>query len=146
MKCFTLIGLAILTTSCSAKVVEPHKNCALPPNGFWSYNNEKFWEDKGLPIIPILINTITVQKDEETELSGLHDRTVVKWNGTPIDMATLDTYLQITSQMVPQADTNLVFDRGIPCHRVIAIRLAMEKHLVCTQNRVCLQGYQPPAD
>jgi hypothetical protein len=148
MKHLCLFGLTILMASCGPKIAEPPKNCAIPSSGFWSYNDKGFWAGKGIPVVPAEIMTIMVLKDKETEIFGLHHRSVAKWNGTPIDMLTLETYLQALANLPPGMGsyTNLDFPRGAPCNRVNAIRQAMEKDLKCTRDRVCLQGYQPPAE
>jgi hypothetical protein len=145
--------LIVFLAGCSAKpdMSPPAKNCAYPTPGFIQFRESYFPQAIARGVIPeadSVGNSITVVRNGPTfaDTSPRH-YTNILWNGSPINLPTLDKYLGLTTKMVPVPEAFLDFSKGIPCKDLEAVRKLIEQHLRCSQTRKCIQGrwVTPPA-
>ncbi len=113
-------------------------DCAMPPAGFYRWNDPALWEGRPIGVTAPHYNIVTV------EGSGR-----MTWNGADADLSTgtpttgetmIERYLSLTSQMLPHPFAVLDFDVGTPCASVRAARALIDKHLDCQRSRMCVQG------
>jgi hypothetical protein len=138
MKRSYVFSFTVLLASCSPKVAAPLKNCAIPPSYYKRYGDPPSVSGGPIPIMPI--NNAIYVPTAPGRLD-MHDRDEVEWNGTPVSLAMVDTYLQTVREMNPQPSTVIDFPVGAPCKTVLEVRALMEKHLNCRNSYGCYQGF-----
>lgn len=127
----TLISAAAGLGACSSSEQQnpPVKaDCGAPPSGFLRID-----EWAVIPRPPSVTGTIVTQLSIDREGT-------IKWEDEAVDQAELESRLGITKTLTPIPLVALDFPKGAPCTAIRTVHAAMEKHLICSTERVCLQG------
>ena len=117
------VALLIAASACTTKPATTVDLCNAP------YPPK--WQRADAPCELCSFNKITV------DLTG-----ALRWNGEPIDRATLEKYLRLQRAMQPEPVVVLGFKKGTPCEPVRYARQSMEQILDCKNGFKCRVGNQ----